>query len=309
MKSVFAFASLALIAALLASPTKAAAMVEGQIQETTGNDGEPQESVIGFQHRFRFPEDARPTSLFGIDVSHHQGDIDWSKVSDQSVVFAYVKATQGSTHLDVQFASHWESLEKQGNIFRGAYHFMSATADPAEQARNFLETIGEAASGDLPPCLDLEWDFQIKKGARVRSKNGVSVDRWAALSSDEIVSRALVWLKTVEAATGRKPIIYTNSRWWKKRIKDSKDLAGYRLWIADYADESLRAEEPWVPEGFEWVFWQISDRGILSSGGVDGRVDANYYRGTHADFIREFGLSGSAVRNASSRLPSDRQPR
>lgn len=304
MKSVFAFASLLLVATLLAPPTKVAAMVEGQIQETMGDNGDPQPSgVTGFQSKFRFPEDARPTSLFGIDVSHHQGDIDWSKVSNQSVVFAYVKATQGSTHLDVQFASHWGSLERQDHIFRGAYHFMSAVADPAEQAGNFLETTGEAAPGDLPPCLDLEWDFQSKNGAHVRNRNGVPIDRWARLSSDEIVRRALVWLKAVEAKTGKKPIIYTNSRWWKMRIKDGKDLAGYRLWIADYAEESLRAEEPWVPEGFEWVFWQITDRGVLSTGGVNGRVDANYYRGSHADFIKEFGGSDGVIQGASSGLP------
>ena len=296
MTRLLLFALLTVAAAWLAPVTKVAAMVEGQVQETIDDDSEEQDSgVAGFQHKFRFPEDVRPTSLFGIDVSHHQGEIDWSKVSDQSVVFAYVKATQGSTHLDGQFASHWQSLEQQGNIFRGAYHFMSAVADPAEQAGNFLETTGDAA-GDLPPCLDLEWDFQTKNGKRVRNKDGLPSDRWARLSSEEIVRRALVWLKAVEAKTGKKPIIYTNSHWWKKRIKDGKDLAGYRLWIADYAGESLRAEAPWVPDGFEWVFWQITDRGVLSTGGVDGRVDANYYRGTHADFIREFGLSDAAVR-------------
>jgi lysozyme len=246
------------------------------------------DAVTGFQQRFRFPEDARSTALFGIDVSHHQGEIDWSKVSDQSVMFAYVKATQGSTHLDTQFVSHWETLAEQGNIFRGAYHFMSATADPAEQARNFLDTIGDAAPGDLPPCLDLEWDYRRTGGRRV--------DRWSRYTPDEVAERALVWLKAVEEKTGKKPIIYTSSRWWQERLKDSKALAGYRLWIADYDGEALRTEAPWVPEGFEWVFWQITDRGRLTTGGVHGRVDANYYRGTHADFIREFGLDEGIIR-------------
>jgi lysozyme len=201
-----------------------------------------------------------------------------------------VKATQGSSHLDVQFANHWEALERGGKIFRGAYHFMSASADPAEQARNFLETTGAAAPGDLPPCLDLEWDFQTRKGKPVRNADGRPIDRWARLSSDEIIRRALVWLNAVEAATGKRPIIYTNSEWWKKRIKDGSALAGYRLWIADYAPVNGRIQSPWVPEGFEWVFWQITDRGVLSTGGVDGKVDANYFPGTHADFIKEFGL-------------------
>lgn len=281
-----AFASLALLAALLASPTRVVAMVDDQVRAAPADDDGQESAVTGFQYKFKFPEDTRPASLFGIDVSHHQGDIDWSKVSDQSVVFAYVKATQGSSHLDVRFASHWESLEREGSIFRGAYHFMSAVADPYEQAQNFLEATSGASAGDLPPCLDLEWDYQGRSSGRF--------DRWARLSSDEIVRRALVWLQTVEASTGKRPIIYTNSRWWKNRIKDGKELAGYRLWIADYADESLRAEQPWVPDGFEWVFWQISDRGEMSTGGVDGRVDANYYRGTEADFLREFGLTGGA---------------
>ena len=297
MKRVLAFALVALVSAWLFPAPKVAASVDGQTLETI-DDGEQQNAgIAGFQQKFRFPEDVRPTSLFGIDVSDHQGEIDWSKVSDQSVMFAYVKATQGSSHLDEQFASHWDALKQQGNIFRGAYHFMSAVADPAEQARNFLEMTGDAEPSDLPPCLDLEWDYQTKNGSRVRNDDGSPIDRWASLSSNEIVRRALIWLKTVEAATGKRPIIYTSSQWWKKRIKDGKDLAGYRLWIADYSDESLRAETPWVPEGFDWVFWQITDRGVLSTGGVDGRVDANYYRGTLAEFIKEFGMGDGGVRD------------
>ena len=279
-----------LVAVLLVSSGRAAATFDGAIQAGNGASIPSAESEsTAFQQKFRFPEDAGPTSVFGIDVSHYQGEIDWSQVSDQSVAFVYVKATQGSTHLDRQFTDYWQSLEQQGNIFRGAYHFMSAVADPAEQAANFLETIGETTSADLPPCLDLEWDYGTNDGGSV-------VDRWAKLAPDEIVARALVWLKAVEAQTGKRPIIYTNSRWWKARIRDSKELAGYRLWIADYDDESLRSRAPWVPDGFQWVFWQITDRGVLSTGGVRGRVDANYFRGTYADFVNEFGLSDDAVR-------------
>ena len=297
MKRESVFVSLLLVAALLIPATRVAARADGAVQGDLGDETQPAESdVTGLQQKFRFPEDARPASLFGIDVSHHQGEIDWSRVSEQSVVFAYVKATQGSTQIDRQFIGHWQSLEKQGNIFRGAYHFMSAVADPTEQATNFLETLGETTSADLPPCLDLEWDYETKHGALVRNNNGLPIDRWARLSPDEVVDRALVWLKAVEAKTGKRPIVYTNSRWWKARIKDRKELAGYRLWIADYGGDSLRSEAPWVPDGFEWVFWQITNRGVLSTGGVRGRVDANYYRGTHADFVKEFGLSGDVVR-------------
>src|SRR5690349_25115520 len=58
----------------------------------------------------------------GIDVSHHQGHIKWAKLPSQGVDFAYIKATEGSDHVDKRFLINWRAADRAG-IDRGAYHF------------------------------------------------------------------------------------------------------------------------------------------------------------------------------------------
>src|SRR5688500_13963794 len=78
---------------------------------------------------FSFPEDAKATSIFGIDVSHHQGKITWSTLPQHNVVFVVAKASQGENFFDPNFAGHWSdlaSLQKaHPGIYKGAYHFLS----------------------------------------------------------------------------------------------------------------------------------------------------------------------------------------
>jgi GH25 family lysozyme M1 (1,4-beta-N-acetylmuramidase) len=56
---------------------------------------------------FRFPDHVEAGSVYGIDVSRHQGQIDWPPIPQNSVVFAIAKATQGNTWSDPQFGAHW----------------------------------------------------------------------------------------------------------------------------------------------------------------------------------------------------------
>src|SRR5215831_10697695 len=58
----------------------------------------------------------------GIDVSHHQGHIAWTKLPRQGVDFAYIKATEGSDHVDKRFSINWRAAHAAG-VRRGAYHF------------------------------------------------------------------------------------------------------------------------------------------------------------------------------------------
>ena len=60
----------------------------------------------------------------GIDVSRYQGDIDWEIIEGQGIDFAFIKATEGSSHIDPCFEKNWEEAE-QTSIFPGAYHFFS----------------------------------------------------------------------------------------------------------------------------------------------------------------------------------------
>jgi lysozyme len=235
--------------------------------------------VRAIPRKFEFPKHVVDGQTFGIDVSHYQGKVNWTKIVGHGVSFAYAKATEGTRFYDSQFSNNWAGLmasrKTKQPILRGAYHFMSAVDDSAEQAQSFLAIVGLMDDKDLPPCLDVEWDFERKKGKFVKDGQGNNIDRWSSLSPTEIVSRLKIWLKHVESVTGKRPIIYTNTAWWKERIGDNLDLAEYELWIADYTSRSLKREVPVVPKSFKWAIWQITDLGTIASAGLKKGLDTN----------------------------------
>ena len=81
----------------------------------------------------------------GVDVSHHQGRIDWPKVAGSGVRFAYVKATEGGDFIDESFGQNWEQAKAVG----GAYHFYRQCKGGREQAENFLQIL-PPVTGQLP---------------------------------------------------------------------------------------------------------------------------------------------------------------
>ena len=90
----------------------------------------------------------------GIDVSSYQGSVDWAQVKGAGLVFAFAKATQGTSQVDPEFATNWSGMRAAGLVC-GAYHFLDADQDPTAQAEHFLATV-KLEAGDLPPVLDIE---------------------------------------------------------------------------------------------------------------------------------------------------------
>lgn len=91
----------------------------------------------------------------GVDVSHYQGDIDWQILQRNQIDFAYIKATEGSSHIDEKFEVNWQEASKT-NVTIGAYHFFSFDSPGKEQAEWFIDSIGDL-SGKLPPVVDIEY--------------------------------------------------------------------------------------------------------------------------------------------------------
>lgn len=192
--------------------------------------------------------------LKGIDVSEYQGDINWKAVADSGVVYCFVKATEGVQSRDPMFAKNWAAMKSVG-IIRSAYHFFIASKDPKVQANNFLGlTRSVWDTNDLPPVLDLEKNHGI--------------------GANEVIDKAGIWLDTVEASIGRRPIIYTFPSFWNEALGNSPRLgANYRLWIAHYGTNN-----PWVPGGWKsWTFHQYSESGTVP--GVSGPCDMNNFNG------------------------------
>lgn len=211
---------------------------------------------------FRFPRDADDGKTYGIDISHHNGKVNWRSVARAGVRFAYLKATEGVTFVDRRFAANLAAARRNA-VPVGAYHFFSAGTSPKRQADNFLRIYGRRATGrDLPPVLDLEWDPNRRRQ-----------DRWTRRTPRQIVDRALVWLRHVEQTLGVRPIIYTNKSWWEARIgRHGRRLQDYAIWISRYGKFG-RANPP-MPRGLQWAIWQFTEHGRVA--GVRGKVDVNF---------------------------------
>lgn len=189
-------------------------------------------------------------NVHGIDVSVHQGLIDWPKVSkmivgSDSISFSFIKASEGRTMKDKYFDYNWFEA-KDNNLIRGAYHFYLPGLDPKEQARNFTHIV-QLSKGDLPPVLDIE-----KRGSQ---------------SYKNFTRDLLIWLKIIEETYGVKPIIYTNLRFYEEHFNNEK-FSGYLFWIAHYYVQDLNTE-------CKWQFWQHNDRGRVD--GINTLVDFNAY--------------------------------
>jgi lysozyme len=192
------------------------------------------------------PED---NAIDGIDVSHWQGAIDWRAVRGGGVEFAFIKATEGATYADPEFARNWAGAAEAG-VMRGAYHYFRPNVDPVKQAENFLR-VAQIRPGDLPPVLDVE------------TSDGVA--------GDALLRSVRVWLETVERATGKRPVVYTYPDFWNRYASGS--VGAYPLWIATYS-----RDQPMVPVGWsDWTFWQYTSTGRVA--GIAGDVDQNRFNG------------------------------
>ena len=129
------------------------------------------------------------TTVPGIDVSYWDAGIDWPKVRATGQRYVFVKATEGDFYADPTFHDNWRGAKSAG-LLRGAYHFFRCNVDPKKQATKFIDYVKSMNdNGELPPVLDLE------------SNDGQT--------KDKVLSRVKTWIDLVEAAFGRKPIIYS----------------------------------------------------------------------------------------------------
>jgi len=198
----------------------------------------------------------------GIDVSYWQGDIDWQKVDDAGVNFAYIKATEGGDHLDPKFLANWHAA-KQAGVARGAYHFMYWCRPAREQASWFrLNVPGD--SDALPPVLDLEWNSRSKT-CRHR------------IPRDTAIAKIKLMLEAMEAHTGKRPIIYTDPKFHREVLQG--EFADYDFWL-----RSVAASPEAKYQARDWAFWQFTTTGRVH--GVAGPVDRNSFNGTRADWKR-----------------------
>jgi lysozyme len=203
-----------------------------------------------------FKKSLKDYTVFGIDVSHYQGEIDWEKLKkEEEPDFVIIRATAGKDSKDVRFDKNWKSAGEQ-EILRGAYHYYRPDENSTEQAKFFIKTV-KLNEGDLPPVLDIE------KYSRVQS-----------LSS--LKTGLLNWLKIVEEHYDVTPILYTYNKFYTSTIIHDERFDKYPLWIAWY---NVNGNPDDITSN--WVFWQFSDKGRVK--GIVGDVDINVFNGKVQD--------------------------
>ncbi|MBC8061639.1 MAG: glycoside hydrolase family 25 protein [Clostridiaceae bacterium] len=200
--------------------------------------------------------DSKKYQVRGIDVSNHQGIINWKLVKEQGYTFAYIKATEGNDYKDKYFNDNWKNT-KALDISRGAYHFFTFGSSGVEQAKNFISTV-PIEKHMLPIVIDIEFGGN--------SKNIPTKDKLKKELTDFIYE--------IETKYKSKPILYLTYDSYDEYIKG--DFEEYQVWIRDIF------KFPKFQNTQEWIFWQYCNRGRVK--GVKGLVDLNVFNGNSSEF-------------------------
>ena len=183
----------------------------------------------------------------GIDVSKHQGRIDWHTISrNKKVEFVYLKATEGATYVSPVYYTNLAEA-KRNKIHVGCYHFYRTTSGAYEQFENFKAHV-KAGEQQLLPLIDVE--------------------KIGNYGSQRLVDSLTVFLRLVEKHYKVRPMLYTYQQFYNNHLAGS--FTKYPLFIAKYSDE-----EPQLIDNAKATLWQFSDRGSMV--GINGRVDLDKF--------------------------------
>jgi lysozyme len=247
----------------------------------------------------------------GIDVSHHQGRIDWKQVADAGYRFAIVRASYGGKTVDSRFVDNWEGAKAAG-LLVSSYHFMlpallaegapnrPLVAPPEEIARLQAEhwfRVLEERRPDFPLCLDVETDV-----LRYQDANNQTVTH--RVSRDVITQIVREFLRLIEARDNRRAIIYTSRSKWNNFIERSAQWSAHDLWVANYVNNPATTT-PGIPDDWtDWKIWQYGEHGVVP--GISTNTDMNLFSGSLDDLQAWAGTAGSG--KVDTPPPDDTQP-
>lgn len=185
---------------------------------------------------FVYP-DREKYPILGIDVSHYQWDIDWKKVKEDGVWFAYIKGTEGDDWVDDAFDKNY-TWAKKSSLPVWMYHFYSLRISPEKQLENLTKVLSWKVF-DLPIVIDLEflWNSKVRPEVDVFQKD---------------LQEFIFWVKSLQK--WRKPILYTTNE-FKEQYLAGNTFYDYSLWIRDIVRS---------PIFDNWTIWQYKNRWHIS---------------------------------------------
>ena len=180
----------------------------------------------------------------GIDISHYNGNIDFTKVKAAGIQCVYIKATEGTTYVDDYLGINYNGAKSAG-LKTGFYHFLVGTSSPETQAQNFYNNIKDKQS-DLKPALDVE-------------TNGF-----------DVMDYTLRFINEFKKLSNMDICIYTYSGFISNL--DNR-LDNYSLWEANWYESSSN-----LPSNNIWssrAGHQYTDQGTID--GINGNVDLDEF--------------------------------
>lgn len=207
-------------------------------------------------------------SLKGIDVSKHQGVIDWERVKKAGVQFVMLRAGYGQSTIDPQFkrnVTECNRLQIPCGIYWFSYAYTEAMA--RKEAESCLAAI-KPYRIEYPVCFDLEYDT-----VKYAKKNGVTIDK--ALASKLVQA----FCGTIEKA-GYYAMNYANKDYLKNMFTAGV-TSKYDLWYAYYQTKCDRKDAG---------IWQHSSTGTVA--GIAGYVDLDVSNKDYPTIIKQAGLNG-----------------
>ncbi len=206
-------------------------------------------------------------ALLGVDVSRHQGTINWTQVRSIGTVFAFCKATDGTSYAHTGYFHQQLPLIRANGMIPGAYHWLKAGQNPVQQARYFVQTIGDVDG--LLCALDVE---------------------------EGSVHEARAFAQEFARLTGGHPLFLYTGRWyWVGTIGNPFGADIGPLWHSEYETTDAEiADGPELDIYGGWsgaTMWQYTSSGSVP--GVNGSCDRNLFYGTHAELLALAGASST----------------
>lgn len=209
-------------------------------------------------------------SKFGIDVSQHNGNINWEEVRNH-IDFAILRlgwiGNKNNHTLDTQFERNYNECKRLG-IPVGVYVYnYCLSVETAESGANWAVDKLQGKSLELPVYIDAEDPSEEKLGKRINT------DMCIAFNS-------------IIEQSGRWAGVYANRNWFDNFLYKDEIKSRYTTWIATYCAGTNKYEG-------EYDMWQNSSDGHIN--GINGRVDTNYM---YRDLIAEIGnIEGKPIDN------------
>lgn len=204
---------------------------------------------------FKFYNDSDYDSQIGIDVSEHNGTIDWDAVKDAGIDFAFIRigyrgGIEGKIHQDAMYEYNIEQA-RQAGLKIGVYWYSSAVnVSELQEEAEFVLSLLEGQSLDLPVAFDMEF-FDEDQG------------RINTLSVQEKTDLALQFCQSMESH-GYSSMIYGNLDWLYNQL-DFSQIQDQNIWYAAYQDKPAMQDR--------FMIWQYSHTGTLP--GISTNVDMN----------------------------------